>query len=623
MTPPVDVELESPYWTIDDPEPDVGLRQLLRRLPAQARTVAALVARADRRGAVAIVALQLVSGVATTFGLLAVTGVLERLLTERRLSAALPALATMVAAYAVRGAVETAVGLLYARVRPSVRRLAEEELFSACLRVELAAFDDPLFHDRMQRARDRGVFHIERAVDNLVGLLGAALAVVAASATVGILHPVLLPVLVLGVLPECWSVLRSARMAHRHATRTTTLNRRLRMVTDLAAEHASAAEIRANRCGDFLRGEYASVADPLREQEIRVGTAQVRVQAVGRMLAGLAVGATFALLGVLLQAGWIPLAVAGAAVLAVRTTSGALGGLVVAANQLVEQGLYVTDYQNFLADAASRSGRTTTAAPQPAVSHPAPRRIDVTGVDFAYPGGRPALRGITLTVHAGQTIALVGENGSGKTTLAKILAGLYTPSAGRVSWDGVDLRALDPAAVADRIVVVMQHPVRWPHTARANVRVGRHDRADPGDAKLREAARFARADAVVEGLPQGWDTLLSRYFRGGVDLSGGQWQRIAVARGLFRDAPLLIWDEPTAPLDPQAEFDVYESLRRLARDRTVVLITHRLASIRNADRIYLLHEGALAEQGTHDELVAAAGRYADLYALQERLHAVL
>jgi ATP-binding cassette subfamily B protein len=431
-------------------------------------------------------------------------------------------------------------------------------------------------------------------------------------------------VLVLGALPEGWAVLRSARLMHRHATRTTTLNRRIRMVTDLAAEHASAAEIRACQAQDFLRDEYAQVADPLREQEVRVGVDQVRVAAVGRTLGGVAIGATFVLLGLLLQAGWIPLAVAGAAVLAVRTASGALTGLVVAANQLLEQGLYVMDYRAFVADAVARSpAAPTSAAPRPPAA--APRTIAVRDVEFGYPGGpvdRLALRGVTLTVHAGQTIALVGENGSGKTTLAKILAGLYAPTGGRVSWDGVDIRTLDPASVADRIVMVLQAPVRWPHTARANVRAGRYDRADPGDRALREAAAFAGADTVVAGLPDGWNTLLSKYFRGGVDLSGGQWQRIAVARGLFRDAPLLIWDEPTAPLDARAEFAVYESLRRLARDRTVVLITHRLASIRNADRIYLLHDGLLVEQGTHDDLMSAGGRYAEMYALQEQMYAV-
>jgi len=247
--------------------------------------------------------------------------------------------------------------------------------------------------------------------------------------------------------------------------------------------------------------------------------------------------------------------------------------------------------------------------------------VTLHDVEFSYPGAaHPALRGVNLTLRAGQTVALVGENGSGKTTLAKLVAGLYAPTAGRITWDGRDTSEIDAKSLADRVVMVLQEPVRWPNDARTNVRVGRHDRVDPDDEWLRDAAAKARADEVVDKLPKRWETLLSKYFRGGHELSGGQWQRLAVARGLFRDAPLLIWDEPTAPLDAKAEFAVYESLRRIAAGRTVVLITHRLASVRHADQIYLLHEGELVEQGTHDELLAARGRYAELHELQARLY---
>jgi ATP-binding cassette subfamily B protein len=177
-----------------------------------------------------------------------------------------------------------------------------------------------------------------------------------------------------------------------------------------------------------------------------------------------------------------------------------------------------------------------------------------------------------------------------------------------------------PDSLADRVVMVLQDPIRWPRSARDNVRLGRHQREDPDSRVLLQSAEQARALEVIEGLPQGWETLLSRQFRGGQDLSGGQWQRLAVARGLYRDAPLVIWDEPTAPLDARAEHAVYESLRQLARARTVLLITHRLASVRNADRIYFLERGAVVEQGRHDELMALDGRYAELYRLQTKLH---
>lgn len=523
----------------------------------------------------------------------------------------------MVAALATRGALDAAIGLMRARLIPAVRRVGEERLIDASLRVELAAFDDADFYHKLHRARDRGLLRLEESTEDVLAVLGAALSVIAAAGTLGVLHPALLPVLALGVLPDGWAVLRSARLEYASQIRMVNLQRRLGMVSDLALRREAAAEIRAYQAEPFVLNEFRQVADALRDHRIQVGLAQARTRALGRALSGLGLGATFAALALLVQVGWVPLAVAGTAVIAVRAATTALGQLVIAANHLFEQGLYIADYQEFRIDAGRR---TRPAAGQPAPV--APARIELRDVWFRYPGDpddSPALRGVSLTIHAGQTIALVGENGSGKTTLAKLVAGLYQPTAGQVTWDGMDLRTLDPASVADRVMMVLQEPVRWPQSARANVRLGRHERPDPDDAALHAVAAQARADEIIAQLPRGWATLLSKYFRGGRELSGGQWQRIAVARGLYRDAPLLIWDEPTAPLDARAEYAVYESLRRLAGGRTAILITHRLASVRHADRIYLLHEGTLAEQGTHDELLAAQGRYAELYHLQSRL----
>jgi ATP-binding cassette subfamily B protein len=218
----------------------------------------------------------------------------------------------------------------------------------------------------------------------------------------------------------------------------------------------------------------------------------------------------------------------------------------------------------------------------------------------------------------GQVLALVGENGSGKSTLAKLLAGLYLPRAGMVAWDGVDLACVDLESVRRRVAFVLQNPTNWPLTAEQNVRIGRPDQSHLDRANFTRAAAASGADAVVATLPAGWNTLLSKDFKGGSELSVGQWQRIAVARALYRDARLLICDEPTAPLDPRAEALFYDTVRRLAGGRTVVLITHRLASVRIADQIIVLHHGELAELGTHDELMASEGRYADLYNLQSR-----
>jgi ATP-binding cassette subfamily B protein len=535
--------------------------------------------------------------------------------TADRVIAALPSLLLVGTAYALRGAMDIGVAIAHARITPAVRRLAEERLYKASLSIELAAFDDARFYDRMHRARDRGLFYLERSTNNMVELIGSVLGIIAAASSLGVLHPLLLAVLLLAVVPDGWAVQRSALLAYASMARAVILDRRVQMVAELATEREPAAEIRACQAEPFVLQEYQVVADPLRDEDIRRGGAQARVRGIGRTLAGVGLAVTYVVLGLLVHAEWVPLAVAGTAVIAIRAATSALNRLVLAANQLVEQGMYVADYLAFLA-AAHRIPPQTV---KPAID---PGRIQLETVSFAYPeSSKPVLRDVTLAIERGQTIALVGENGSGKTTLAKLIAGLYAPTNGRVCWDGRDIRDMDRASVADRVMMVLQDPIRWPHTARVNVRVGRHDRVDPGELALTGAAIQAGADEVVDRLPAHWNTLLSKQFRGGHELSGGQWQRLAVARGLFRDAPLLIWDEPTAPLDARAECAVYESLQALAADRTVVLITHRLASVRHADRIYLLHEGELAEQGTHAELMDLGGKYAELHNLQARLYA--
>jgi ATP-binding cassette subfamily B protein len=306
------------------------------------------------------------------------------------------------------------------------------------------------------------------------------------------------------------------------------------------------------------------------------------------------------------------LAVAGTAVLAIRSGSASLGALVMNINQLHEEALYVADLDRFLTVAEQ------CAIPPGGKDLPAQQSSVVCErVTFRYSDREePALADVSMTIPVGSTVALVGENGSGKSTLAKLLAGLYLPDRGRILWGGVDLAQADRRQVFGRVSLLTQDFHRWPFTAGTNIRIGKPDRsAQPQD--LEQAAAYSGADRVVAGLPHGMQTLLARVFRGASELSGGQWQKIGLARTRFRDASLIVVDEPTSALDPAAEIACFKKIRALAGPgRSVVLVTHRMAAVQHADVICVLHHGRLVEQGTHDQLLALGGRYAAMYRMQ-------
>jgi len=283
-------------------------------------------------------------------------------------------------------------------------------------------------------------------------------------------------------------------------------------------------------------------------------------------------------------------------------------------NRLYEESLYVNAFRAFLRDCADRI-RPDAGALAPA----SPAHYVMENVSFRYPGSsEPVLHEVSLEIHRGEKVALAGLNGSGKTTAAKLLAGLYQASAGRVLRDGVDLATVDPDSVFTGIAIVMQDPIHWPVSLADNIRLGRPTRDDPGDNAFTAAAHASGADDVATAAPFGWRTMLSKQFVMGTRLSGGQEQRVAIARALYRDSALLIADEPTASLDALAEARIYQSLAALDSDTTCLLITHRMASVKMCDRIYVFDHGRVSAQGTHEELMALGPgtRYHDLYHTQ-------
>ncbi|MET8865225.1 ABC transporter ATP-binding protein [Nonomuraea sp. NPDC004580] len=611
---PLDIgELTVPEWSAHtDKMAEVGFLAIARRLPSLVGQALRMAWQASPRDTLATIALSLLGGLFTAFGLLATTGVLTALFSEGptpdRVMAALPSLALVGAAAVLRTTVQAGAGWAQSRLTPQISRLTEERLYGLTSQVELVAYDDPDFHDSLERATTRGVTVPDSVVGSAVDVVTAAVGIAAAAGVLGVLHPVLLPLLLLAVLPDAWAAVRSARMRYAAMYALIPVRRRKWIMADLLAERSSAAEVRSFTMRGFLLRLYDIVARS--EQDVMLGLArrQTVARLVGEALGGIGTALVYVALGVLLAIAAIPLAVAGTAVLAIRSGQNSLANLMYATNRLYEQGLYFTDFLEFCAEAERRVTR-----PRPL---PAPGRfscITAEHVTFTYPGAdRPALRGVSVEIKQGEVIAFVGENGSGKTTLAKILSGLYEPETGTVRWDDVDLRQVNPDDLRLRTAVIAQDHTRWPLAAHYNITMG----TDKGEAALHAAASVAGADEVIAELPHGYRTLLDRRFKNGHELSGGQWQRIAVARGFHRDAVLLICDEPTAALDARAEHALFERVRSHSDGRTVLLITHRLASVRYADRIYVLDHGEITEQGDHDTLMTLDGLYADLYTLQ-------
>jgi ATP-binding cassette subfamily B protein len=606
-------ELTAHYWRLYDQRmATVGFRDVARRFPGLVGQAIRLGWSASPFDTAATIGLNLLSGIAGGYALYATTGVLEALFaagpTPHRVRAALPSLIVVAAATAARSGIAAAAGWAQARLEPMVDQLVEVRLYDLTSQVELAAFDDPDFHDHMERAQTRGVQSASMVVNDVINFVTAFSALGSAAVVLGVLQPILVAVVLLAQLPGAWAAVRSARI--RYVTRFALVDsyRRKYILTSLIARRQTAAELRSFTLRGFLLGRVARLAAYAREAELTAARQRTVTQVLASAMTGVATVGVYGTLGALLAYGALPLSVAGTAVLALRSAAGSIQQLMYAVNQCYEDGLYFSDYLAFCADAADRIPATGTV-PAPAAFS----RITADGLTFSYPGAATAaLRDVSLEINCGEVIALVGENGSGKTTLAKVLAGLYRPSAGSVRWDEVSITDVDGEPLREQIAVIAQDHGNWPLSVRDNITMGRL----LDDTLLTAAVSASGADTVINELAKGYDTLLAREFKDGAELSGGQWQRIAAARGIYRTAPLLIMDEPTAALDARAEYALFSSLRLLAQDRTVLIITHRLASVRQADRIYVLNHGSVIETGTHAELLDLGGHYAELYTLQ-------
>lgn len=589
-------------------------RRPLRRLPAlAARSMRMLWTAAPRTFAIAAT-LQAIAGAGVAVQLLAGQRVLAHVLVPDTGFADVAPLLALLAA--VTGFVAFAnVGRVEQQrlLSELVGRYATDQVLDVASRVELLAYETPGFHDRLQRAKVNAIARPVNVANGVVGLLSSGFAIAGIGAALFMMQPLFLALVVVAYVPSWVASVQASRALHRYAVEQTERDRRRAYLLSLLTGKQEAQEVRAFNLGAFLRAQHTRLFDERIADLRRVVARRLRLGFMGAFASSALTAGAVAGLVWMVVSGRMTVASAGAAAGAVVLLGQRLQAIAGAAASLYEGSLFLEDFTSFV-DASSEVVAQPSGAPDVL-----PKRFEhaaVRDVCFTYPSrSTPTLRNVSLDLRAGEVVALVGENGSGKTTLAKLLAGLLPPDDGVIAWDGIDLSGAVAREVRDRVAVVFQDFLRYHLTAGENVSLGRHERhADRG--AMVAAARRADAHDIISALDAGYDTRMGPHYLGGSELSMGQWQRVALARAFFRDAPFVILDEPSASLDPRAEEALFSDIRALCEGRSVLLITHRLSSVRTADRIYVLSVGQVVEQGTHDQLLAADGHYAELFRMQ-------
>ncbi|MDQ6751214.1 MAG: ABC transporter ATP-binding protein/permease [Actinomycetota bacterium] len=575
-----------------------------------------LVWRSSRSETIVVIVLQTLSGATLPAQVLAgkwaLDSVLEASRTRAGLGAALPAVAAALAAIAAGRLLSAAARQRRPLLPELVARTTQEMLARKAVSLDLETLETPAFHDRLTRAQRQASFRPANMVSDITfivssGVAGGGLLIVLAT-----IQPLLVLLVLAAFLPLWIASINGGRAFYRYYVRNTSSQRLIGYVQGILTSPHSAKETQAFSLGPYLLEKQSRLFDERLRELREIIRTRLRRDVVASVASSLANAAAILLILWLHFSGRISLAQTAAAVGALLLLVPRLDGLAGQLGMFHENALFVEDFWSFL-------DLTPRAKPAPVPSVVAPKTfstVRVEDVTFSYPEApAPALKDVSIEIGMGETVALVGENGAGKTTLTKLLCRLYDPDSGTIAWDGCDLRGCDPDELRRRIAVIFQDFVRYQLSARENVGFGDVSAIDDLG-PIAEAARQAGAHDFLHRLPTEYETTLGRLFDEGQELSSGQWQRVALARAFFRDAPLVIMDEPTAALDARAEYELFETMRELFKDRAVLLISHRFSSVRMADRIYVLRDGEVIESGGHDELVAAGGLYAELFSLQ-------
>jgi len=479
-------------------------------------------------------------------------------------------------------------------------------------RLDLATFEDPRVQDIRDRAEQNTARHFILFVSTSLDAVTGVVQVVSLTAVLAVIEPVLTLALLPLFIPYLrfqWKLAR-ARYSEEHSR--TTKRRWTRYFVSRLTGHQTVPEVRLLDLAPLLINSFRVLMEEFRAKDRQLYRRGLIGGIVFALLTTTAYYLAFARVALRAAAGALTVgdvAVYGGAAVRLRNT---LESVVRSASQALEQALYISNLREYLGitPRLANTGRLRPAAPR--------GEVRLENVSFTYPGSTsPAVSNVTFSIHPGETVALVGENGAGKTTLAKLISRLYDPDRGKILLDGVDLRDWDLDHLYHQISCVFQNYGRYEATVADNIAFGDWAKLLNDRARVEAVGRLANVEEMVQAMPQGYDTLIGRMF-GEYDLSGGQWQRLAVARAFARDAALLILDEPTSNLDARAEYDVFTRFRQLAHGRTTVLISHRFSTVRMADRILVLAAGRIVESGTHRALMTRGGHYASLYELHRR-----
>jgi len=478
-------------------------------------------------------------------------------------------------------------------------------------KLDLAAYEDPVFYDKLERARVQATDRIAmiQATGNMIQQV---ITVVTLSASIVLFSPLLLLVMIACLVPAFLGESHFAFLGYAQNLRQTPVRRQMDYLRTLGASKESAKELKLFGLHSFLVDRYTQLSDDIYLQNTALARRRFTAGSLFSLLSSVGYYGAYVYVIYRTVSGALTIGTMTFLAGAIAAASTNIQNIFATCSSIADQSLFLTDLLEFFAVQPSvRNLPGALMAPRPICGG-----FEFRDVSFAYPGrSRVVLDRLNLRLEPGERVALVGENGQGKTTLVKLITRLYDPTSGCILLDGVDLRQYKIEDLHREIAVIFQDYMRYEMTVGDNIAVGSID-VHTDSSRIRQAACKSLADAVIARLPNGYQQMLGRRFEGGVDLSGGEWQKLALSRAYLRDAQLLILDEPTASLDARAEHEVFQRFTELTDGKMALLISHRFSTVRTADRIVVLESGRIVEEGSHAQLMLRGGLYSGMFELQ-------